>query len=167
MVLHRVPLPPAEACHLAAGHLGKIWKAHRRTLPPDVKDLVAETLLAMRAHIIGEDVKHSRYDIRGVTELLKFVASRDGTDAAQSSASAARPLENPRSMVTVSWEPLPPPRQLHVTLQSAHLQRNSQPEVETFAMNDDSENSHSSSDGEIEYFDDFGFLPADGDAGAG
>ena len=69
--LRRVRLEPAESCHLVAGAVGRAWRAHRRHVPTDVKDLMAELLLALRVHILSKDVTTSRYDIRGVAELLK------------------------------------------------------------------------------------------------
>ena len=72
-----------EDCHLAAGSLGKIWKQYRNLLPPSAKSLLAELLLDLRLHILPADylnagsiVGDARYDIRGVAELLKFVAAR-------------------------------------------------------------------------------------------
>jgi len=50
-------------------------------LPPDVKDALASLLLELRLHILPEchlsaesSIARSRYDVRGVTELLKFLA---------------------------------------------------------------------------------------------
>ena len=70
-------------CHLAAGSLGKIWKQYRNRLPPSAKSLLAELLLDLRLHILPADylnavsiVGDARYDIRGVAELLKFIAAR-------------------------------------------------------------------------------------------
>ena len=73
-----------EDCHLAAGSLGKIWKQYRNRLPPSAKSLLAELLLSLRLHILPADYLNvvssifgdARYDIRGVAELLKFVAAR-------------------------------------------------------------------------------------------
>jgi len=70
----RAKLEPAQACHLAAGIVGTAWKAHRRHLPSDCKDLMAELLLGLRAHIFT-DLPSSRYDLRNVTSLLKSLAT--------------------------------------------------------------------------------------------
>ena len=70
----RASLEPAQACHLVAGIVGRAWKAHRRHLPSDCKDLLAELLLALRAHIFT-DLPSSRYDVRNVASLLKDLAT--------------------------------------------------------------------------------------------
>ena len=70
----RTSLEPAQACHLVAGIVGRAWKAHRRHLPSDCKDLLAELLLGLRAHILT-DPPSSRYDFRNVTSLLKDLAT--------------------------------------------------------------------------------------------
>ena len=70
----RTSLAPSQACHLVAGIVGRAWKAHRRHLPSDCKDLMAELLLGLRGHIFT-DLPSSRYDIRNVTSLLKDLAT--------------------------------------------------------------------------------------------
>ena len=70
----RTSLEPAQVCHLVAGIVGRAWKAHRRHLPSECKDLMAQLLLGLRAHIFA-DLPSSRYDIRNVTSLLKDLAT--------------------------------------------------------------------------------------------
>ena len=77
-------LPAAEACSRAAGAIGRVWRQRRRDLPPDVRDLIAETLLALRIYVLPDTmldaagaIGRSRYDIRGISEMLKHLATRD------------------------------------------------------------------------------------------
>ena len=72
-----------DACFVAAGNVGKAWKACRRDLPRDAKDLMAELLLCLRLHILPleqldslNNVGRARFDIRGIAELLNAVATR-------------------------------------------------------------------------------------------
>ena len=74
----------ADVCHSAAGKLGPIWKRFRKKLPPVVRDQFAELLLELRHFVLppkflGPDaaIGSSRYDIRGITELLKYVSTRE------------------------------------------------------------------------------------------
>ena len=74
----------ADVCHTAAGKLGPIWKRFRMKLPPVVRDQFAELLLELRHFVVPSEflgptaaIGSSRYDIRGITELLKHVAARD------------------------------------------------------------------------------------------
>ena len=101
----RTTLEPAQACHLVAGIVGRAWKAHRRHLPSDCKDLMAELLLGLRAHIFT-DLPSSRYDIRNVTSLLKDLATvplvHDSAPVTQQ-PSLLTPLQRspaPKKMVT-------------------------------------------------------------------
>ena len=47
-------MPVDEVCRLTAGSVGKIWKARRRHLPPDVKKLMAELLLACKSYSLPD-----------------------------------------------------------------------------------------------------------------
>ncbi len=112
-------LSPTEACFRAAGAIGKVWRQRRRDLPPDVRGLVAETLLALRLHVLPGAVLgavgaigRSRYDIRGISEMLKHLAKRDGIGpllAQPSNAPAAAVSSDPFTTVLDfigAWEPL-------------------------------------------------------------
>ena len=64
--------------------LQRVWRQRRRDLPPDVRDLIAETLLALRIYVLPDTmldaagaIGRSRYDIRGISEMLKHLATRD------------------------------------------------------------------------------------------
>ena len=75
------PMAAADVCFAAAAQAGRIWKRHRKGLPPSAKALLAEFLLDLRLHILPDDyldaasnIGRSKYDIRGVTELLKALS---------------------------------------------------------------------------------------------
>ena len=70
---------------------------HRKKVPSDVRDSFAELLLTIRLHVIPDEVLdcrssigRSRFDIRGVTELLMHVAGGKaqpaGSDSSRSSS---------------------------------------------------------------------------------
>ena len=74
----------ADVCHSAAGKLGPIWKRFRKKLPPVVRDQFAELLLELRHFVLPSEllsptaaIGSSRYDIRGIAELLRYVSARD------------------------------------------------------------------------------------------
>ena len=74
----------ADVCHSAAGKLGPIWKRFRKKLPPVVRDHFAELLLELRHFVLPAEllsptaaIGASRYDIRGIAELLRYVSTRD------------------------------------------------------------------------------------------
>ena len=54
MVQWRSALPVHGVCRVTAGSVGKIWRARRRHLPPDVKALMAELLLACKSHSLPD-----------------------------------------------------------------------------------------------------------------
>ena len=73
----------SDSLFLVAGSLGRLWRKHRRTLPTDVRHAYAQLLLELRLEVLPStdmdavsNVGRSRYDIRGVSELLKVLASR-------------------------------------------------------------------------------------------
>jgi len=73
----------ADVCHSLAGAAGKWWKRHRKVVPPPVKDKLAELLLELRLQILPPEyldahssIGRARYDIRGVTELLRCLAHK-------------------------------------------------------------------------------------------
>ena len=101
----------AEACHRAAGKLGPIWKKYRKKFPPAVRDLFAELLLEMRLVIMPSEflcatanIGSSRYDIRGIAELLKQVSCSDPLPPVTTNAGIAT-----RSSTTLLPPPPPPP----------------------------------------------------------
>ena len=84
MSCFRAGPPAAEACSRAAGAIGRVWRQRRRDLPPDVRDLIAETLLALRIYVLPDTmldaagaIGRSRYDIRGISEMLKHLATQE------------------------------------------------------------------------------------------
>jgi len=86
----------ADVCHLVAGGVGKLWRKHRRKLPPEVRTGMAEFLLLLRLHVVPEEqlcavdsIGKARYDIRGIAELFKFLAVRNGG----SEHSSSRPTD--------------------------------------------------------------------------
>ena len=88
-------LDDADLCVLLAGAMGKLWKRHRRAMPPSVRQSWADTLLALRLIILPDkfldassSIGRARYDIRGVSELLKYIASRDQSLASSMTTSA-------------------------------------------------------------------------------
>ena len=93
-----------EACHLLAGGVGKLWRRHRRNLPPEVRDHVAELLLLLRLHLlppqnldIDKVVGRSRYDVRGISQLFAYLASSDlhNTEPLPAPPSQAMPVYGP------------------------------------------------------------------------
>jgi len=83
----------ADVCHTAAGKLGPIWKRFRKKLPPVVRDQFAELLLELRHFVVPSEllspaaaIGSSRYDIRGITELLRYVSARDEGRAIENTA---------------------------------------------------------------------------------
>ena len=81
----------ADVCHTAAGKLGPIWKRFRKKLPPIVRDQFAELLLELRHFVVPSEllsptaaIGSSRYDIRGITELLKYISIRNESYALES-----------------------------------------------------------------------------------
>ncbi|MEC7281468.1 MAG: hypothetical protein VXU50_05330, partial [Verrucomicrobiota bacterium] len=42
----------ADTCHHIVGTIGKLWKAHRRRLPPPVRSAMVELLLAIRLELL-------------------------------------------------------------------------------------------------------------------
>ena len=97
------PMSPADACHIGAGFLGRAWKALRRDLPPDVRDCLAETLLAMRLHLwptastkVAEQVSRSKYDVRLLAGFLTSLAVRE---QGSTKSDPGPPLPTPRHSV--------------------------------------------------------------------
>ena len=73
-----------ETCHLVASGVGKLWRRHRRSLPPQVRTHMAELLLLIRPHLLPVEqlgpqsaIGRSRYDVRGIAELFVAVAQRE------------------------------------------------------------------------------------------
>ena len=67
------------------GSLGKLWRQNRRRLTPGIRDAFAQLLLEVRleflpaAHLdLQSNIGRARFDVRGITELLKHIASRQG-----------------------------------------------------------------------------------------
>ena len=80
----------ADVCVTVASQAGKIWKRHRRALPPSAKALLAELLLDLRLHILPDseldavgNIGRAKYDIRGIAELLKFVSHSSNPNVEQ------------------------------------------------------------------------------------
>ena len=68
---------------LLAGTLGKLWRKHRRILPPEIRNSYAQLLLDFRVSFLPSEnddlkpqIERSRYDIRGITDLFQIVAER-------------------------------------------------------------------------------------------
>ena len=53
---HSLSMATADVCVAVASQAGKIWKRHRRALPPSAKALLAELLLDLRLHILPDFV---------------------------------------------------------------------------------------------------------------
>ena len=77
-----MPTNNADICFEMAGKVGIIWRRYRKKAPPDVRDALAEVLLRLRLHIVpaaeldgDSNIGRARYDIRGVTQLLRRVAN--------------------------------------------------------------------------------------------
>ena len=75
--------------HAFVGSIGKLWRLNRRRLRPGVRDAFAQLLLEIRIDYLPDEhldsvsnIGHSRYDIRGVTELMGYVADRTRVSAA-------------------------------------------------------------------------------------
>jgi hypothetical protein len=84
----REKLSTVDSCFLTAGYIGKVWKSRRRDLPSDVRALIAETLLALRSHLIptgvccgSEEIDSARYDIKHISGFLKSVGAHTNTDS--------------------------------------------------------------------------------------
>ena len=67
--------------HLLACSLGKLWKVHRRRLPPEVRHPFIELLLAMRIELLPIpglspeiNLDRARYDVRRLADLLRLAA---------------------------------------------------------------------------------------------
>ena len=79
----------ADVCFLVAGRIGPVWRKYRKLAPPEVRDKMAEFLLVLRLYVLPAHdldcvacIGRSRYDIRGVAQLLARVAGAcDGGDA--------------------------------------------------------------------------------------
>ena len=106
----------ADVCVTVASQAGKIWKRHRRALPPSAKALLAELLLDLRLHILPDseldavgNIGRAKYDIRGIAELLKFVSHSSGPNVEQAaSGECAYTLDGPAPTTTPPL-PCPPP----------------------------------------------------------
>ena len=68
---------------------GRLWKLHRKKVPPDARSYFAELLLCLRLHLLPDRRlavsvvgRSSRYDVRGIAELMATVASRSQQRAA-------------------------------------------------------------------------------------
>ena len=120
--------PSADVCHSAAAQLGKLWKRFRKTLPPSSRDLLAELLLDLRLHLLPLEnvsapdcIGASRYDIRGIAQLLAVISDPAATSAKPTFNEP--PLNNnaaslekghfissqPRPMDPMPYMPPPPP----------------------------------------------------------
>ena len=98
----------ADVCHSAAGKLGPLWKRFRKKLPPVVRDQFAELLLELRHFVLPTEllsptaaIGSSRYDIRGIAELLKYVSTRDVSIANVSPAIPTYPPPPPPPLYLV------------------------------------------------------------------
>ena len=76
-----------------AGTCGKLWRTHRRHLPPDIKNKLATLMLSIREEFLPDpdigpclNVERSRSDIRGISELLAALATPDAAHPCRSSA---------------------------------------------------------------------------------
>ena len=93
----------ADICLEIAGKAGVLWKRYRKKAPPDVRDTLAEVLLRLRIYLVPTaeldcvgSIGRARYDIRGVTDLLRRIADGSGSsDSYQSSGSSCR-MESPQ-----------------------------------------------------------------------
>ena len=75
------PMSDCQLCFLVAGATGKLWRKHRRVLPPPVRDALAALLLELRLFAVPAEklspaaqVGRARCDIRGIAELLGALA---------------------------------------------------------------------------------------------
>ena len=88
------------------GSLGKLWRLHRRRLTPDIRDAFAQLLLEVRVEYLPTDyldtqsnIARARYDVRGITELLKQIASRQGQPLAGASGVQTNSKDNVRKVL--------------------------------------------------------------------
>ena len=95
----RPPFTPndADTCVAVASWIGPVWRRNRKRLPPEVRNLFAELLLALRLHIMpvailddSTNIGRSRYDVRGISELLRHLAVRHTTCSSSSSSGNSR-----------------------------------------------------------------------------
>ena len=63
------------------GSLGRLWKTHRRKLPPEIRHAFVELLLSVRRELlplpglsIDANLDRSRYDVRRVVDLFVGLA---------------------------------------------------------------------------------------------
>ena len=88
------------------GSLGKLWRLHRRRLTPGIRDAFAQLLLEVRLEYLPADyldtqsnVARARYDVRGITELLKQIAGRQGQPLEGASKLQINPKGNIRKVL--------------------------------------------------------------------
>ena len=98
------------------GTLGKLWRVNRRRLSPEVKDAFASLLLAIRLEYLPDlcldtssNIGRARYDVRGISELLRHIATRqngDGMASADSGFSLPLRSEAAEFVAGVSHHPV-------------------------------------------------------------
>ena len=78
----------ADRCSAVAGTVGKMWKRHRRAFPPSVRDSMACLLLELRLFVlpaphldVSSNIGCARYDVRGIAEMLKHIATQPEASA--------------------------------------------------------------------------------------
>ena len=66
-----------------AGALGKLWRQNRRKLPSGIRNVFAQLLLEVRLEYLPAEfldtqsqIGRARFDVRGISELLKNIACR-------------------------------------------------------------------------------------------
>jgi len=118
------------------GSLGKLWRQNRRKLPPGIRGAFAQLLLEVRVEFlpanfldVQSNIGRARYDVRGITELLKRIAIRQGPSMQDSGSHYTTPRKVTRLEEHIAgdlvgaWAPIPD--------QSAHVDHNRRLEVRT------------------------------------